>query len=159
MSFPDAHIMLRYAYHRAYHRAYHCMICVRISYWKHRTLTDNSELKQSKYRISFTTKKICHRHMAAGFCTNSISRRYCSVCSLILKCSARICDCRCFSSDRKDETSATPVCNETNKCIVDLLKMFVIGNLVQNPFFCDYNTFTSTCKHNDNGNPIDNRCN
>ena len=27
-------------------------IDVRISYWKHRTLTDNSELKQSKYRIS-----------------------------------------------------------------------------------------------------------
>ena len=48
MSLPDAHIMLRYAYHRAYH----CMICVCISYWKHTTETDNSELKQSKYRIS-----------------------------------------------------------------------------------------------------------
>ena len=41
MSFPDAHIMPRYAYHRAYH----CMICAYhrayrcISYWKHRTLT------------------------------------------------------------------------------------------------------------------------
>ena len=48
MSFPDAHIMPRYAYHRAYHCmicAYHCMICAYhrayrcISYWKHRTLT------------------------------------------------------------------------------------------------------------------------
>ena len=48
MSLPDAHIMLRCAYHRTYH----CMICVRISYWKHRTETNNSELKQSKYRIS-----------------------------------------------------------------------------------------------------------
>ena len=48
MSLPGVHIMLHYAYHRTYH----CMICVRISYWKQRTETDNSELKQSKYRIS-----------------------------------------------------------------------------------------------------------
>ena len=33
-------------------------IDVRISYWKHRTLTDNSELKQSKYRISLLNRTV-----------------------------------------------------------------------------------------------------
>ena len=37
-------------------------IDVRISYWKHRTLTDNSELKQSKYRISYVMHSIAIEH-------------------------------------------------------------------------------------------------
>ena len=63
MSFPYVHIMLCYAYHRTYHY----MICVCISFWELRTETDNSKLKQRKYRISSDFVNIMKLPTTANF--------------------------------------------------------------------------------------------